>query len=561
MFMSVKRHERESQAVVAAHTRLTDLLLKHMAQGMFLIDAADKIQPPMSQSAAGLFRQRDLTNISFAKLLQPIVSERTLIALCAELAQWREALAQPDAPPTTLHRDLDVRLPKSDGAFDTGHFTFDFHPADLPGQPGACVVWVTDQSQVVQQARELDDAQAQLTAQGAILRAILRMGRARFAATLQRTDESMTAIHAILKKPAREQAAFRNKLEETLDEVSRIRREGSTMQIVSLEAAARRFEDSLHELRGRNTLSGSDFLPLAVQLDELFSELALLQSLTNTATATTAMPADAPNVPMTQNGTQILEAPKFLAQMAEAPPMQSAEPAAPVELPRAAPAGSLEHTLTSLAEHIALEQHKSVTLHCRGLHKIPAPYLRPVKNVAIQLIRNAIIHGIEPAEVREAAGKPAAGLLHILFIALPDGTYELRFQDDGYGLDAEQIRAVAVAKDLVSAEAAAAMRDRQAIKLIFKAGYTTLADSGSDMQRGAGLALVRRYVSDAGGKIALASHLGSETRFRVTLPPLKRKEEEQRPATGEESAPVSADPAAAPDGGGPDAVDDAEKVA
>jgi len=197
----------------------------------------------------------------------------------------------------------------------------------------------------VQQTRELDDAHAQLAAQGAILRAILRMGRARFAATLQRTDESMTAIHAILKKPAREQAAFRNKLEETLDEVSRIRREGSTMQIVSLESAARRFEDSLHELRGRNTLSGSDFLPLAMQLDELFSELALLQSLTKTATATAttapAAPADAPNVPMTQNGTQILAAPKFFAQAADVPPLPGAEAAVPVELPRAAPAGSL----------------------------------------------------------------------------------------------------------------------------------------------------------------------------------------------------------------------------
>ena len=64
------------------------------------------------------------------------------------------------------------------------------------------------------------------------------------------------------------------------------------------------------------------------------------------------------------------------------------------------------------------------------------------------------------------------------------------------------------------------MRDRQAIKLIFKSGYTTLAAAAGEPAHGTGMSLVRRYVHVAGGNISLATRLGRETRFKVTLPAL-----------------------------------------
>jgi chemotaxis protein histidine kinase CheA len=54
--------------------------------------------------------------------------------------------------------------------------------------------------------------------------------------------------------------------------------------------------------------------------------------------------------------------------------------------------------------------------------------------------------------------------------------------------------------------------------LIFKSGYTTLASASGEAPHGTGMSLVRRYVHEAGGKIALATLLGHETRFKVTLP-------------------------------------------
>ena len=120
--------------------------------------------------------------------------------------------------------------------------------------------------------------------------------------------------------------------------------------------------------------------------------------------------------------------------------------------------------------------------------------------------------------LRAGVGKPVHGTLRLEVKIMPDQSFELHFQDDGCGLDPDKVRATAVASGLISADAAARLRDRQAIKLIFKAGYTTLDSAPGEAPHGSGMSLVRRYVHEAGGKIALATLLGHETRFKVTLP-------------------------------------------
>src|SRR4029077_10208407 len=270
------------------------------------------------------------------------------------------------------------------------------------------------------------------------------------------------------------------------------------------------FEDALQDLRSREALSGGDFLPLAVKLDSLYGQFALLRSLTSQAgPAREAEVAAAERV--TENGTQIIEAPKFLAEMA-----QNAAPLAQ----RMAAVGSLESTLVTLTDLVAQENHKSVVLSCRGLDLVPPRYQATVKNVAIQLIRNAVVHGIETAAEREQTGKPHIATLELEFNTAANG-FEALFQDDGRGLDPEKVRQVAVARKILSEDDARRLGDRQAIKLIFKSGFTTMPDAAGDAKHGSGMSLVRRYVHEAGGKVALASIVGQETRYKVTLPALE----------------------------------------
>jgi signal transduction histidine kinase len=524
MFISVKRHEREKQDLIDASKRLTDAILKSSAQGLFLLEAKDGIQPELSASMATLFRRQDFANLTFEKMISALVTAKTLSAVRAFMARLLDTTVQVDPAQPTALEDVEVRLPNPDGSFETAHYSFDFHPVHSGGEPRAWLVRVSDITARVQQHRELEDLRTQLRTQGEVLRTVLQAGGARFGAFLQRTDASMKTINAVLKKPAREAEAFRSKLEETLEEVDRVRRDAAALRLSGLETAARLLEDSLHELRSRGALSGSDFLPLAVKLDQLYGQFAQLRSLSAQSGPAADPDADTAESRMTDNGTQIIDAPKFLAEMAKkSPAPQKSAPAQKAPSPKAhrmAPAGSLDSTLTALTELVAQEHKKTVILECTGLDLVPPRYQATIKNVSIQLIRNAVMHGVESSAARRELGKPQHGTLHLEFKALPDQSFELHFQDDGCGLDPDKVRSTAVARGLLTEDAAGRLRDRQVIKLIFKSGYTTMTSAPGEAPHGSGMSLVRRYVHEAGGKIALATLLGHETRFKVTLPAL-----------------------------------------
>jgi two-component system, chemotaxis family, sensor kinase CheA len=512
MFITAKRHQREQQELLGASNRLTESILANSEQALFLIDGTNKIQAQVSQSLSTLFRRQDFSDLTFDRLLAPLVTAKTIAAARTYVGGLIGSLPRPDPAGPNPLKDVDVRLANPDGSFEVAHYSFEFHPIDAAGEARMWLVRVTDVTAHAQMTRELEELRVQAQMQGEILRSVLHMGGARFASFLQRTEASMKTINSILKKPAREEDAFRHKLEEALDEVDRVRRDAAAFKLSALEGAARLFEDSLHDLRSRKSLSGSEFLPLALKLDQLYGQFASLKSLTQSAAPASAADAQPHAASMTENGTQIIQAPKFLPPKPDSKPLSGAQ--------RSAPAGSLESTLRSLTDHVSQEHNKTVTLDCQGLQLVPQAYQSAIKNVAIQLIRNSVMHGIETPADRQAKGKSPNGTLRLEFKALSEKCFELQFEDDGCGLDPDQVRATAIAKGVVSGETAARLRDREAIKLIFKSGYTTLENSPGGPQHGTGMSLVRRYIHEAGGKIALASLLGRETRFKISLPPL-----------------------------------------
>jgi two-component system chemotaxis sensor kinase CheA len=99
-----------------------------------------------------------------------------------------------------------------------------------------------------------------------------------------------------------------------------------------------------------------------------------------------------------------------------------------------------------------------------------------------------------------------------------NGGFDMTFQDDGRGIDPAVVRQVALQKNLITDGEAATLRNRQALKLVFKAGFTTLTQMPGGPRHGSGLAFVRRYVHDAGATIAIGSQVNSSTRFKVRFP-------------------------------------------
>jgi two-component system chemotaxis sensor kinase CheA len=152
-----------------------------------------------------------------------------------------------------------------------------------------------------------------------------------------------------------------------------------------------------------------------------------------------------------------------------------------------------------------------------GLERIPAPYRRAVQDTVVQLLRNAVAHGIELPELRREAGKDEVGRIVVRFEAVTDG-YQLTMEDDGAGIIAEDVRTAAVRRGLLTEAEAAALDVKSVLSLIFRSGFSTRDGADRDAGRGVGLDVVRRGAEELGGRVGVATSPGRATRFRVLLP-------------------------------------------
>lgn len=135
----------------------------------------------------------------------------------------------------------------------------------------------------------------------------------------------------------------------------------------------------------------------------------------------------------------------------------------------------------------------------------------------VHLVRNAVDHGIESPEVREAAGKPRKGKV-ILGAAQEGDHIALVIKDDGGGMDPQGLRRKAVEKGLMESAMAERMSDREAFNVIFMAGFSTKSEISDVSGRGVGMDVVKTRISQLNGTVEIDSEVGVGTTLRVKLP-------------------------------------------
>jgi len=133
------------------------------------------------------------------------------------------------------------------------------------------------------------------------------------------------------------------------------------------------------------------------------------------------------------------------------------------------------------------------------------------------LIRNAIDHGIEPADVRIRRGKPETATVSLSASHRGNSVF-ITVADDGAGIDVDRVRQIAVARGLIGAEAAAALGDAQAIELIWQPGFSTASRVSDISGRGVGMDIVRTKIRSLNGTVDVASVTGAGTTFTIRLP-------------------------------------------
>jgi HPt (histidine-containing phosphotransfer) domain-containing protein len=521
------RHERVARD---AQEQTRDIL-RTVREGFFLLDANYRIGAVWSDALTRMFSRKDFAGLSFEELLRDLVPPATLATATKYIKLlWGDRAHESLMKTINPLGQLEITMDNGHGSKESRYLQFDFHRVMGPEGIKHVLCAVGDITSSVLLARELQESQDNASAQFDMMLGMMHVDPLQLVSFLDTAEIGLKLVNTILKEPARTDAEFRKKLSGLFRELHTIKGEASALNLKSVATRVHAIEDMVSECKKKPELSGNDFLPMVVKLDELLAHLrgvremaARLTVLKDTLPGAAAAPP-APSASGELSAEAAGAAPAADPGLTEAGNETPAPAARSPAVARASAAGErsrraddLSPMLQSLAVHLAQDLAKRFKLTTTGLAEVPAAYTPTLKDCLIQMLRNAAVHGIEAPEVRRTLAKADSGAVHIDFRKSAEG-WELVFEDDGAGITPETLKAAAVRRKLISREEAASMDTRAAMALIFRPGFSTQEEISMDAGRGIGMDVVARSVYSLGGKIGVSTHPGKYTRFKIVLP-------------------------------------------
>lgn len=185
---------------------------------------------------------------------------------------------------------------------------------------------------------------------------------------------------------------------------------------------------------------------------------------------------------------------------------------------RMQPIGRLFQKYPRLARDLARQLGKDVELVLSGEEtELDKTMIEDLNDPLVHLVRNAVDHGVETAEERQAANKPTKAIVTLSASQVGDHIY-IEISDDGKGMRPDVIRNKAIQKGLIDNETANSLDDRQSLHLVFLPGFSTKDEISSVSGRGVGMDVVKTNITKLNGKIDVLSVPGQGSTFTISLP-------------------------------------------
>jgi two-component system, chemotaxis family, sensor kinase CheA len=185
---------------------------------------------------------------------------------------------------------------------------------------------------------------------------------------------------------------------------------------------------------------------------------------------------------------------------------------------RMQPVGHLFGKFPRMVRDLARTCGRQVRIEFEGQETgLDKSLLEAIRDPLTHAVRNSVDHGIELAEERVKVGKPAEGVVRLRAFH-HGGSVVIEVTDDGAGISVARVLAKAVERGLVTAEQASTMTEREALQLVFVAGFSTAKEVTNVSGRGVGMDVVRANVERVGGSVELESHVGLGTTVRLRVP-------------------------------------------
>lgn len=489
VFGALQRLMRTDKQLAKAQ-RQTDDILKTVNEGLFLINRDLVIADQYSGKLEEILHQKNIAGRTLYDILKGMISQKDMDTTKLFVEQLYNVWVVED-----LIQDLNplkqvmLSYINDEGMGVTKFLEFNFlRVTDATGENIESVfVSVVDVTKEVRLQTQMQKDKEQHDRQIEMISYLLNADSRQLGHFMSETNSRLERVNEILRDSGNDD--LHNKAEKLYREIHSLKGDASAVRLGALIGLAEQQEEKLKQLQNKMNLKGDDFLPFTVGLDEMVSMVAFIDNLIDRLNLQATNLAD-----------------KIQARNNEVPFKENV--------------GDYWHDyFDKYAEDIAKRQGKDVRVSVRGFDGLSVGecQMSVYKDIAIQLLKNAIVHGIETPEERLAKGKSRFGRVELSLQSQGD-SYSLQVKDDGAGINWEKLREKAVEAGVYSQEQATSLQPKDLLKLMFKSGLSTAQTQDEDAGRGVGMDIVKQLASEAGGKIGVNSRTNQFTRIHITFP-------------------------------------------
>jgi two-component system, chemotaxis family, sensor kinase CheA len=496
--LGASQAQLESQALALSTAKAeTDRIMETVQEGLLLIDAQGVIGDYHSQELKTILRQEQLAGRSLLGILERLLSEKMFnttkdyLALLFDANRKERAILKVN--PLT---DIEVNFPNPAGGFINRYLGFSFRRIVENGVVTRVFVAVRDVTTQMELEKKLRDSERHKDRQLDILLGIVHVAPDDLESFVTLVERELDTINETLRAEHFAAAgglgeALRERLQTVFRCVHNLKGNAALLQLTTFQKAADLFESKLRELLDRPVLTGDDFLSVVVAQAGLRADLGDLMELRGKLVGLRQPVAAAGNTGNSDSSR-----------------------------PSTSPAAQIGAGIRQLVADAArdLDKVTTVSIDDYALHTVAVDRADLVRDVLIQLARNAVAHSVEPTPVRLAQGKPASATLSVR--SLPrteDGLVGIVFRDDGAGLDLEAIRRRAESNGLLPVDHAHDPAD--IARCIFNPGFSTATVAGAHAGRGMGMDIIKaKVVDEAGGALEVHCTPGQFCEFHLYFP-------------------------------------------
>jgi HPt (histidine-containing phosphotransfer) domain-containing protein len=479
LFKFLRRLEANDRKIEAAQKETAEIL-DTVKEGLFLLDAEFRIGLQYSASLQTMLGAGVRAGCNFREILRELVAPSLFDSACDYIelllaGRVKESLVAELNPLNAV----EVATPRRDGTASRRYLTLQFSRAYVDGKISHLLVTVFDVTVQIELEQALAEARQKAKADVEVMLDLLKVNPQQLRDFLREAEQALLEINEHLRNAGGDRD-YRNTINLIFRKIHALKGEAAAIGLQMFEQLAHEFEVLLSGLRSRGAVTGQDLLALPLPLDEFLHRIGAVRDL----------------------------AAQLATYNSQSAPATVLAPAA---------TNTLGDNLHHLAQRIAEAQGKRINLVCdlALLEQLPNPTRKDIYDIALQLLRNAIVHGIEAAPDRLRREKPPIGSIYLGVRAGASGGYELVLRDDGIGLDPQRIRTALRESGRYEAAEIDAMDDRKIVLQIFEAGFSTAEKLSVDAGHGVGMDVVRQKIQTLGAQLRIVSRRHLFTQFSI----------------------------------------------